>query len=127
MIGLGSDIIEIGRIKEAIKRHGDRFKERHFTQAERAYCEKHAHAPRHYAGRFSAKEAIVKALGTGISAEVSWLDIEILNNERGKPEVTLSSRLVKIFGEIEILVSISHCKEYAQATAIVMKQGENNG
>ena len=118
--GIGTDIIEIRRIMEAIERHGERFLMRLFTEKERAYCQRYANALPHYAGRFAAKEAIVKALGTGFQFEMTWLDLEILNNTLGKPEVTLSARLRKTFPLANFFLSISHCNEYATATAIVV-------
>lgn len=119
--GLGTDIIEVQRIANSIERHGNRFLERLFTQEEINYCSKFRDFARHYAGRFAAKEAIVKALGTGISHEISWLDMEILNDERGKPFLNLSLKGKDLFGNPEIQLSISHCKEYAMAVALVSR------
>lgn len=115
---LGSDIIEVQRIQESITRHGKRFLDRIFTPLEQAYCDKHRDAMRHYAGRFAAKEAIVKALGTGISEAISWLDIEVSNDPNGKPLVHLSDKVRAHFGKVAIKLTISHCKEYALAMAI---------
>jgi len=115
---LGSDIIEVQRIQESITRHGKRFLDRIFTPLEQAYCDKHRDAMRHYAGRFAAKEAVVKALGTGISEAISWLDIEVNNDLSGKPLVLLSDRAIAHFGKVTIKLTISHCKEYALAVAI---------
>lgn len=117
--GLGNDIIEIGRIQRSIERHGDRFLQRIFTPNEIAYCKKHSLSYRHFAGRFAAKEAIAKALGSGIGKELSWLDIEILNDIKGKPLVQLSEKKTKHFNAHLILLSISHCKTFATAVAIV--------
>lgn len=115
MKGLGSDIIEVERIEASIQRYGDRFLERLFTTAEQAYCNRFRDAARHYAGRFAAKEAIAKALGTGFGDQLSWLDIEILNDEQGKPIPHLREGILK--GTLEL--SISHCKAYALAVAII--------
>lgn len=120
ILGIGTDIIEIQRIEEAIERHGERFLDRIFTKKERAYCESYAYKISHYAGRFAAKEAIVKALGTGFQFEMTWQDIEIINNALGKPEVVLSQRLRKTFPTVHFFLSISHCNKYATATAIVV-------
>ncbi|NGX62394.1 MAG: Holo-[acyl-carrier-protein] synthase, partial [Chlamydiae bacterium] len=95
--GVGTDIIEVSRIRIALERHGDRFLERIFTEKERAYSKRASDPIPHLAGRFAAKEAIVKALGTGIGKEVSWQEVEILNDPLGKPEVYLSPRLQKLF------------------------------
>ncbi len=118
MRGLGNDIIEIARIKSSIEKYGEHFLNRIFTKAEQEYCSKYKESARHYAGRFAAKEAIVKALGTGLRNGITWTDIEILNNEHGKPEVTLSQKILDIFDNPIIHISISHCKTYATAVAI---------
>ena len=117
--GLGNDIIEISRIAEAIERHGQRFLDRHFTSSEQAYCLKHKESARQFAGRFAAKESCAKALGTGFREGVSFLDFEVLNNSQGKPIVHLSTTLSNEFQITEILLSISHCNEYAMATAMI--------
>ncbi len=119
MAGIGTDIIEIRRIKEAIERHGERFIGRLFTEREKCYCQKHQDPTPRYAGRFAAKEAILKALGKGFNPEVKWHEIEIINDPHGKPEVYLSDRLKKHFPLTHIFVSISHCEDYATATAIL--------
>lgn len=116
--GLGNDIIEIERVREGISQHGQRFLDRLFTPKEQAYCKTHADPTPSFAGRFAAKEAITKALGCGIGAKVSWLDIEILANEDGQPHVTFSEGLKQRFNNPTILLSISHCKTYATAVAI---------
>ena len=118
VLGIGSDIIEVHRIEASIKNHGDRFLDRIFTEAEQNYCEKHRDAVRHYAGRFAAKEAIVKAFGTGISQSISWLDIEVINDEEGKPQVNFTPKVQHLFSNPQILLTISHCKEYAMAVAL---------
>lgn len=116
--GLGSDIIEIERIEASIHNHGKRFLDRIFTALEQEYCKKHRDAARHYAGRFAAKEAIVKAFGTGVSESISWLDIEISNDLHGKPCVAFSDKVNSLFNTPRIQLSISHCKNYALAVAI---------
>lgn len=121
ILGLGSDIIEVARIEESIKRHGKRFLDRIFTPSEQAYCLSFYDSGRHFAGRFAAKEAIVKALGTGISGSISWLDIEILNDPNGKPLVYFSASVEAQFSKPEIQISLSHCKSHAMAVAIWSK------
>ncbi len=116
--GLGNDIIEIERIRLSIERHGQHFLNRLFTQREQDYCYKFKDPVPHFAGRFSAKEAVAKALGTGFGADVSWHDIEILGNELGKPIVHLSDGAKKRFDNPRILVSISHSTSHATAVAI---------
>lgn len=116
--GIGNDIIEIERIKKNIEHHGERFLNRIFTQTEQNYCLKHRESARHFAGRFAAKEAIVKALGTGFRSGITWTDIEICNDESGKPSVNFSEKLLHLFGSLRFLVTISHCQSYATAVAI---------
>lgn len=116
--GLGNDIIEIERIRLSIERHGQHFLNRLFTQKEQDYCYKFKDPVPHFAGRFAAKEAIAKALGTGFGAEVSWHDIEILGNEHGKPIVHLTEAVKKRFNNPRILVSISHSTSHATAVAL---------
>lgn len=93
-----------------------------FTTREQDYCFKHKDPIPHFAGRFSAKEAIVKALGTGFGEHVTWLDLEILNDSNGRPEVHFSNTLKKRLINTQMLISISHCELYATAIAIWTKQ-----
>ena len=118
ILGIGNDIIEIERIRKSMKAHGARFLSKLFSTKEQEYCLKHRDAAIHFAGRFSAKEAIVKALGTGFGEQASWLDIEILNEESGKPYVYFSSSIQKKLADTKMHISISHCKLYATAFAI---------
>lgn len=109
--GLGTDIIEIERVALAIEKHKNHFLNRIFTQKEQKYCNQFGPtASQRYAGRFAAKEAIAKAIGCGIGKELSWLDIEILPDAHGKPVVACKGHF--------FLLSISHSKKYATATAI---------
>ncbi len=116
--GIGNDIIEIARIQQSIHRYGKRFLTRIFTDKEIAYCQKHVMHVRHFAGRFAAKEAIAKALGCGIGKQLSWKDLEILNDTQGKPVVFLHPQKASLFQSPTLLLSISHCKAYATAVAI---------
>lgn len=116
--GLGTDIVEIDRIRGSIERHGDHFLNRLFSQKELDYCYKFQDPAPHFAGRFAAKEAIAKALGTGFGEDLAWHDIEIVNDEKGKPVVKLSECLDK---RGKVLLSISHCVAYAMATAILVR------
>lgn len=117
-LGIGNDIIEIDRIRGVLQRHHDRFLKRIFTPFEQEYCLKYKDPVLHLAGRFAAKEAIVKALGTGFSQGISWLDIEIRNETTGKPIVQFSSSVLHRFNHPNILISISHCRQFATAVAI---------
>lgn len=117
--GLGTDIIEVDRIEEAINKHGKRFLDRVFTPSEQDYCHKHKEWARHFAGRFAAKEAIVKAFGIGLKAGVTWLDMEIFNDELGKPSVRLFNQLALLGENAQITLSISHCRSYATSVAVL--------
>lgn len=116
--GLGNDIIEIDRIRQSIERHGQHFLNRIFTPREQDYCYKFKDPVPNFAGRFAAKEAIAKALGTGFGSDLSWHDIEILGDENGKPIVHLSVGAMKRFNNPHILVSISHSASHATAVAL---------
>jgi holo-[acyl-carrier protein] synthase len=118
--GIGIDIIEVTRIDRVILRYGKKFLDRLFTGEEQDYCLRHQKASRHFAGRFAAKEAIAKALGTGIREGISWLDIEVGHDHQGKPLVKLSASLSARFNYPNILLSISHTHEYATAVALLL-------
>jgi holo-[acyl-carrier protein] synthase len=117
--GTGVDIIEIKRIAKSIERLGQHFLDRLFTHKEQAYCLRYQASERHFAGRFAAKEAISKAIGTGIGEELGWHDVEILNDDNGRPYVVLSDSIKSVCGDAQISVSISHNHEQAVAFAIV--------
>jgi holo-[acyl-carrier protein] synthase len=121
VLGIGNDILEIQRVREAVQEQGDRFIQKLFTKKEQAYCSKYSDPMPHYAARFSAKEAVVKALGTGFGDQASFLDIEIINDSRGKPEVFFSDTLNKRFNDPQMLLSISHCKDYVATIALRIK------
>jgi holo-[acyl-carrier protein] synthase len=121
VLGIGNDIIEIERIRKSIDTHGLRLISRLFTRKEQDYCLKHKDPVPHFAGRFSAKEAIVKALGTGFGEHASWLDIEIVNDHHGKPCVSFSNAMEKRLKGTSVLISISHCQLYVTAFAIWLK------
>jgi holo-[acyl-carrier protein] synthase len=116
--GIGSDIIEISRIRASIERHHEHFINKIFTKHEIGYCTQHRDPIPRYAGRFAAKEAIAKALGKGFREGIGWHDIEIMNNADGMPYVNLSSELQATFDNPKIIITISHCREYATATAL---------
>lgn len=122
--GLGNDIIEIDRIKKAVEDKGQFFLDRIFTKEEQEYCNKNF---AHLAGRFAAKEAIAKALGAGIGEKIGWLDLEISNNDSGKPQVKISEKVKKNFHNPTILISISHCRHYATAMAIWISDQSEKG
>lgn len=121
IVGLGTDLIECERIAGIVERHGDRFMHRTLTEAERAYVAEKANATPHIAGRFAAKEAILKVLGTGWRGPIAWTDMEITNDANGQPHVALHGACRDIAGQrgiTRILISITHTAHYASATAI---------
>lgn len=121
IVGLGTDIVEIVRIGEMIDRHGEAFLNRIYTPDEIRYCQKRKHYNEAFAGRWAAKEAVMKALGTGFIRGIGWQDIEILAEKSGKPFVNIrggAGEHAKKIGVDNILITISHCKAYATATAI---------
>ena len=121
IVGIGNDIIEIERIEKAISKEG--FKNKVYTQRELENIRKRGNRTETYAGIFSAKEAISKAIGTGVR-EFSLIDLEILNDDLGKPYVVVSEKLDKILRNkkenYQIEISISHSKKYATAIAIIV-------
>jgi len=121
IVGLGVDIAEVDRIRAAIERHGPAFLERVFTPSEIDYCERHRNKYERYAGRFAAKEAAMKALGTGWRRGVRWLDIEVMRLPNGKPTLQLRGRAKEFAGHLEIKnisLSITHSRNSALAEVI---------
>jgi len=121
IVGQGIDLIETRRIREIVERHGERFLARVLTEAERAYCAAHAHPFPHIAGRFAAKEAILKVLGTGWRGAIAWTDIEVINDPLGQPMVRLSGecdRIARERGIVRVMISITHTADHAAATAL---------
>jgi holo-[acyl-carrier protein] synthase len=121
IVGLGLDIAEIDRIEAAISRHGAPFLERLFTPAEASYCERYKNRFERYAGRFAAKEAAMKALGTGWSRGVRWRDVEVVREPGGRPTLRLAGVARKIadgLGVKNISLSITHSGNFALAEVI---------
>jgi len=114
--GVGVDIIEIDRVAAMID--NERFVARVFTDAEREYCDGGANRAERFAGRFAAKEAVAKALGIGLP----WRDVEILRGEEGRPIAVLHGRAADAANGAHALVSISHCRAYAVAHAVICGQ-----
>ncbi len=122
--GLGTDIVEVARIAKVIERHGDVFVRRIFTPHEIDYCHGKKRSTEHFAGRWAAKEAIFKALGTGWRGKVQWIDFEIRRDDLGKPIVHVCGTSKDFLMQeriADILISLSHCREYATATAIAVR------
>jgi holo-[acyl-carrier protein] synthase len=121
IIAHGIDLIECSRIEHIHREHPERFLARILTENERRYCERHKDSVPRIAGRFAAKEAILKVLGTGWKGDISWTDIEVINDPSGQPHVTLSGPCARIAAELgitRILLSITHTQNYAAASAI---------
>src|SRR4030043_2364102 len=96
IVAHGIDLVDFPRIEEMIKRHGDRFLNRVFTASEQAYADANKNGTEKLAGRFAAKEAVLKLMGTGWSGKIAWTDIEIKNNPQGQPQGTLTGGVQKI-------------------------------
>ena len=130
IVGIGIDLIEVDRIKKEIAHDTDRFVSRIFTENEIAYCSKGANPSnraRCFSARFAAKEAFFKAVGTGLRDGLAWLDVEVRNDDLGKPHLELKNRAGEIIknGNIsKVHLSISHGRDYATAVVILEKTDE---
>jgi holo-[acyl-carrier protein] synthase len=126
ILGTGMDLIEVARIQDAYERHGERFLNRILRPGELAYCLNHAHPGPFLAARFAAKEAISKAFGTGIGAQLGWQDMEVAHKPSGEPYVILHDKglaLLQTRGGKMVHLSISHTANHATAMAILESIG----
>ena len=124
IFGTGIDIIEVERIKNSIQKYSDRFKKKIFTQKEIDYCHSQADPAKHFAARFTVKEAVLKCFGTGLTGGILWKDIEVGKLNSGQPVLNLHGNGKKLFNQLNlkhIHVSITHDKTYAAAHAIAEK------
>lgn len=124
IVGLGTDIVEIVRIGQMIERHGELFLTRVYTSEEIRYCQRRKECYQHFAGRWAAKEAVMKVLGTGWTRGVGFQDIEVGTKKSGQPTVEIhggARDFAEQLGIDEILLTISHCRAYATATAIAVR------
>ncbi len=124
IVGIGTDIVECLRIGRMIEEHGELFLNRVFTEREIRYCQGRKNATEHFAGRWAAKEAILKCLGTGWRHGIAWTDMEIRNDFGGKPQVLMCGATkdqAQSMRISEILVTISHCRAYATAYALALR------
>jgi holo-[acyl-carrier protein] synthase len=129
IVAHGIDLVDCPRIEEMVNRHGERFVQRVFTEAEQAYAEANRNNIEKLAGRFAAKEAILKLMGTGWRGKIAWTDIEVINNDVGQPEVTLSGEVRKIADKLgieHISVSITHTANFAIASAVALAQSNES-
>ncbi len=119
--GIGLDLIEVRRVAALLKRHGNAFREKVFTPQEIRYCEGRRNSAEHYAARIAAKEAVMKALGTGWARGVGWLDIEVRRGRGGKPNLALKGKAKSLAAKRRVTtlhVSITHTRRHALAWAI---------
>jgi holo-[acyl-carrier protein] synthase len=121
IVGLGIDMAEVARVKAAIERYGEAFLRRVYTTKEREYCERFKNKFERYAGRFAAKEAAMKALGTGWSRGVRWVDVEVVREKGGRPTIVLVGEAKKVadrLGVKHMALSITHTDTHALAQVI---------
>lgn len=122
IVGTGTDLIEIERIRASVSRHGDRFLRRIYTDGEIAYCGRKRNSAESYATRFAAKEAAAKALGTGISQGVGWREIEVLREPSGRPTLRFSGRALQRAASLGVRrasLSLTHSRELAMAFVLL--------
>jgi len=125
IVAHGIDLVENERIRHVWEQHPDQFLNRILTPVERAYCERRKNPVPHIAGRWAAKEAILKALGTGWRGAIAWTDMEITNDSAGQPHVSLSGHTREVaegLGIGRVLLSITHTEHYAAASAIGLSE-----
>lgn len=122
ILGSGIDLVEIGRIRQSVERFGQRFLDRVFTNAEQAYCMRKRNAAESLAARFAAKEAAAKALGTGISRGVNWLEIEVIREPGGRPGIRFHGRAAEVasrLGVVHTALSLTHTATLSMASVVV--------
>lgn len=123
-IGIGTDIVDVERIQSAYERHGTRFLNRIYTEAEQAYCMQMKNPYPHLAARFAAKEAVSKTFTTGIGGELGWKSIEIIKGSRDEPIVKLDEKGQKLLAHVggtTVLISLSHTATVGHAVALLLK------
>ena len=124
LIGLGSDLVDVHRIRGVRERQGDRFLERVFTEEERAYCAQMKFPDKHLAARFAAKEAVAKAFTTGIGNELGWKSISVYHGPRQDPRVRLDEKgaaLLKEIGATHVILTLSHTETAAMAVVALVR------
>lgn len=123
LVGHGIDLVEVARIARLLADHPERFRERCFTPAEQAYAKSSARETEHLAARFAAKEAVLKALGTGLRHGIAWTDIEVVNDASGRPMITLSGEAANAAVRLGIrswAISLSHTGSMAIASVLAL-------
>jgi len=122
ILGVGIDLVEVGRIRDSLERLGERFARRILCPSEYDYCFGHQDPSTHVAARFAAKEAVSKAFGTGIGAEIGWLDIEVVRLENGSTRIELHGLGAQLFHQRAaqaVHINLTHTAQYASAVAIL--------
>jgi holo-[acyl-carrier protein] synthase len=126
IVGVGTDIVECLRIGRMIEQHGELFLNRVFTEREVRYCQARKRTTEHFAGRWAAKEAVLKAIGVGWRRGLSWTDVEVRNEGGGRPQVLLcgAAKELAVSRRVgDVLLSIAHCRAYAVAYALAVRAG----
>ncbi len=126
ILGMGADLVEVGRIRKSIQQYGDRFLNRIYTPLEQAYCSGKGSAAESFAARFAAKEAAMKAIATGMGGGISWKDFEVSNETSGRPALHLSGAALshaERLGVKRISISLSHTTEHAFAVVLLEDGG----
>ncbi len=129
IIAHGIDLIDFPRIEDMVKRHGERFLERVFTHEEQKYANNNKNGIEKLAGRFAAKEAVMKLVGTGWRGKIAWTDIEVINSKSGQPQVRLTGEVKKIadqLGITQISLSITHAANFAIASAVALSESNEH-
>ncbi|MEO0073368.1 MAG: holo-ACP synthase [candidate division WOR-3 bacterium] len=119
IIGVGIDLVSVPRLRAAMERHPVGFFRHIFTDGERTFCDRLPDRFVSYAGRFAAKEAFAKALGTGLRGAIGWQEIEVVDNERSRPSIRATGRAAAILGNRRVHLSITHLAEYAAAVVVI--------
>ena len=123
IVAHGIDLVDFHRIGDLMERHGERFLDRVFTKSEQSYADRNKRRIEKLAGRFAAKEAVFKLIGTGWRGKIAWTDIEVVNDALGRPKVNVSGEVARIVEELgigEISVSITHTGDFAIASAVAL-------
>ena len=122
VVGIGTDLAEVARIRDSIARFGERFLGRIYTDSERAYAASKANAAERFAARFAAKEAAMKAIGTGWRRGVTWKDFEVVNEPSGRPTLRfhgVAKRIAEVMGAKRVSISLTHTAETAFAIVVL--------
>ncbi|MCS6808151.1 MAG: holo-ACP synthase [Bacteroidota bacterium] len=119
ILGIGTDIVLVARIRDALEKYGEHFVRRIFTEEECRYCESQKYRVLHYAARFAAKEAFSKAIGTGMTGDMTWKSVEIVKKRTGKPVLRMHGKIAETYGMCKVHVSLSHTTEAAIAVVTI--------